>query len=135
MQKKNSTGQSIDAYCTKCRVNLDHTIMTMDEEALGKVRCKTCGSSHKYRSPLIAHKVLKAGRKKVVGETATAEIVWEAGIAGAKGKERDYSMTAKYRVGDIVNHVTFGKGIVTKLYANKCDMLFRDRERLMSSTN
>jgi hypothetical protein len=135
MPEKNSTGQSIESYCTKCKVNRDHTIMVMEEETIGKVRCKNCGSSHKYRNPLVAHKVWRAGRKKAGGEEATAEIVWEAGIAGAKGKARDYSMAAKYRVGDIVDHQTFGKGIVTKLYANKCDMLFKDRERLMASTN
>ncbi len=44
-------------------------------------------------------------------------------------------MASKYRIGDIVNHHTFGKGIVKKPYANKCDILFRDRERLMVSTN
>ena len=44
-------------------------------------------------------------------------------------------MTAKYRVGDLVNHHTFGKGVVQKLYSNKCDMLFQDKERLMASAN
>jgi hypothetical protein len=71
----------------------------------------------------------------VAGEAATAATVWEAGIAEAKGKERVYDMGAKYRVGDIVNHQTFGKGVVVKLYSNKCDMLFKDRERLMASAN
>ena len=135
MLEKNSTGQNIESYCTKCKENRGHTIMEMNAEAVGKVRCKSCGSSHKYRNPLITHKVRKTRVKKVNGEAATAEIVWEAGISEAKGKERDYSMALKYRVGDIVNHQTFGKGIVTKLYANKCDMLFKDRERLMASTN
>ena len=135
MPEKNSTGQSIESYCTKCKVNRDHTIMVMDEETIGKVRCVTCGSLHKYRNPLVVHKIRKPGKRKGAGEEATAEIVWEAGLAAAKGKERDYSMAAKYRVGDIVNHQMFGKGIVLKLYANKCDMLFKDRERLMASTN
>jgi hypothetical protein len=44
-------------------------------------------------------------------------------------------MASQYRIGDIVNHHTFGKGIVVKLYINKCDMLFKDGERLMASTN
>ena len=57
------------------------------------------------------------------------------GMAAAKGKEHVYSMAAKYRVGDIVLHQTFGKGIVLKLYVNKCDMLFKDRERLMATAN
>ena len=65
----------------------------------------------------------------------TALLTWEARLAEAKGKERDYDMAAKYRVGEIINHFSFGKGIVTKLFANKCEMLFKDRERLMASTN
>ena len=44
-------------------------------------------------------------------------------------------MGSKYRVGDIVNHDTFGKGVVQKLYTNKCDVLFQDKERLMASAN
>ena len=135
MLVKNSAGQNIDSYCGKCKLNLDHTIMTMDGEAISKVRCKTCGSLHKFKSPLDAQKVRKPRAKKGAGEAATTEIVWEAGLAAAKGKERDYSMDSRYRIGDIVNHQTFGKGIVVKLYANKCDMLFKDRERLMASTN
>lgn len=135
MLEKNSIGKNIESYCTKCKVNLDHTIMVMDGVAIGKVRCKNCGSSHKYKNPLVVQKIQKPRVKKGAGEEATAEIVWEAGLAEAKGKERDYSMDAKYRIGDIVNHQTFGRGIVVKLYVNKCDMLFKDRERLMASTN
>lgn len=133
--EKNSAGQSIESYCGKCKKNLDHTVMTMDGDVVARVRCKTCGSMHKFRDPLEAQKVPKPRVKKDAREEATAEILWEASLARAKGKERDYDMAAKYRVGDVVNHRTFGKGIVVKLYANKCDMLFRDRERLMASAN
>ncbi len=133
--EKNSAGQNIQSYCGKCRLNLDHTIMAMDGEVVSKVRCKSCGGSHKFRDPQVIQKVRKSRAKKGIGEAATAELVWAAGLAEAKGKERDYSMVSKYRIGEIVNHQTFGKGIVMKLYANKCDMLFKDRERLMASTN
>jgi DNA-directed RNA polymerase subunit M/transcription elongation factor TFIIS len=135
MLEMNSAGKDIHSYCGKCKLNLDHTIMAMDGEVITKVRCKSCGSSHKFKAPLVAQKVRKPSAKKDAKEAATAEIVWEAGLAEAKGKERDYSMASKYRIGDIVNHQTFGKGIVKKLYANKCDILFKDRERLMASTN
>jgi DNA-directed RNA polymerase subunit M/transcription elongation factor TFIIS len=134
MQEKNSAGKNIESYCTKCNLNLDHTIIAMAGETIAKVKCKTCGSAHKFRDPAIPQKVRKPRIKKGSAE-ATAEIIWEAGIADAKGKERDYSMAMKYRIGDVVNHSTFGKGIVLKLYANKCDMLFKDRERLMASAN
>jgi hypothetical protein len=44
-------------------------------------------------------------------------------------------MSGKYRIGDVVLHNTFGKGVVRKTYLNKCDMLFKDKERLMASAN
>jgi|APFre7841882630_1041343.scaffolds.fasta_scaffold50699_1 hypothetical protein len=135
MLEKNSAGQNIESYCTKCKLNLDHTIMAMEGETIAKVRCKTCGGVHKFRNPADTQKVRKPRAKKGAGSDATAAIIWEAGLAEAKGKERDYSMASKYRVGDVVNHHTFGKGIVLKLYANKCDMLFKDKERLMASAN
>lgn len=135
MLKKNSAGQNIESYCGKCKVSRDHTIMTMDGETMARVRCKTCGSMHKFRNPLDLQKVGKPRAKKDVEDEPTAQNIWEAGLAEATGKEGDYSMAAKYRVGDIVNHRTFGKGVVMRLYAHKCGMLFKDRERLMASTN
>jgi hypothetical protein len=135
MLEKYTAGKDIASYCTRCKLNRDHTIMRMDGVDIAKVRCKSCGSTHKFRNPSDAPGGRLPRTKKVGNADATAEIIWEASIAAAKGKEQVYSMAAKYRVGDIVLHHTFGKGIVMKLYVNKCDMLFKDRERLMASAN
>jgi arginyl-tRNA--protein-N-Asp/Glu arginylyltransferase len=135
MQENNSAGKSIESYCSKCKQNLDHTIMSMDGDAVSKVRCKTCGSMHKFRGLVDAQKIRKARAKTAAREAETALLTWEAHLAEAKGKERDYDMAAKYRVGDIVNHHSFGKGIVMELFTNKCEMMFKDRERLMASIN
>ncbi len=135
MQDKQKTGQNIDSYCRKCKESSEHTIMALDDGTASKVRCRRCGGTHRFKSPADAPKARKPQTKRIAGEAATAELVWEAGIVRAKGKEREYSMASTYRIGDIVNHHTFGKGIVKKLYANKCDILFKDRARLMVSTN
>ncbi|MGE5172535.1 MAG: hypothetical protein ACM3MD_01775 [Betaproteobacteria bacterium] len=135
MLENKSAGNSIDSYCGKCKLGLDHTIMTMDGGVISKVRCKTCGSMHKFRDPAVPPKVRKTRVKTVAQEEAAIAILWEAGLAGAKGKERDYDMAAKYRVGDVVNHGKFGKGIVLKVHVNNCEMLFKDRARLMASAN
>jgi uncharacterized Zn finger protein len=135
MLKQHSAGKNIASYCTKCKLSLDHTIVAMDGEAIAKVRCNTCGSRHKFRDPADAEKVRTPRARGGEGTKPTAETLWEDALTGAKGKERVYDMTAKYRIGDIVLHHTFGKGVVQKLYVNKCDMLFKDRERLMASAN
>lgn len=49
--KKPKTGGEIDAYCTKCRLDLAHRIIAMVGDAVKKVECKTCGSHHLYRRP------------------------------------------------------------------------------------
>lgn len=49
--KKPKTGGEIDAYCTKCRLDLTHRIIAMVGDSVKKVECKTCGSHHLYRRP------------------------------------------------------------------------------------
>jgi len=44
-------------------------------------------------------------------------------------------MTAPYRIGDILLHAHFGKGVVLKLSPGKCTVWFQDKERLMASAN
>jgi hypothetical protein len=133
MQEKYSAGDNIASWCTKCKINLDHTIVAMDGEQVIKVKCRTCGSSHKFRNPADPPKVRTPRVKAADGAAAGSK--WEAALAEARGKSHPYTMDGKYRVGDCVIHDRFGKGVVLKLYSNKCDVLFQDRERLMASGN
>lgn len=133
MLEKFAAGESIVSYCTKCKLGLDHVIVAMAEETIAKVTCKTCGSTHKFRDP--ANVKMPRPTRKKEDMIKTAEALWETCVAEANGKEREYDMTGKYRVGDIVLHNTFGRGVVRKLYPNKCDVLFKDKERLMASSN
>lgn len=135
MQEPYSAGGNIPSYCTKCRLNLDHAIVALVGGAIAKVKCKTCGSTHKFRDPADPLKTRLPRAKTDNAARTPAANPWGAALAEAKGKERAYAMDAKYRIGDIVVHDRFGKGIVQKLYANKCDVLFQDRERLMASGN
>ncbi len=134
MLEKRSAGENIASVCSRCRLTLDHVIVAMDEETIVKVKCRTCGSTHQYRKPgsPAPTKRARAPKKENV---KTPEVLWEACLAEAKGRERTYDMGCKYRVGDIVEHRVFGKGVVRKIYMNKCDVLFRDKERLMASGN
>ncbi|HXY53858.1 MAG TPA: hypothetical protein VEM40_04220 [Nitrospirota bacterium] len=133
MPGKLSAGDNIVSYCTKCRLSLDHTIVAVDGEKISEVKCMTCGSAHKFRSAASVAKTRSPRKKEPTAKTG--EVLWETCIAEAKGEERTYDMGGKYHVGDIVVHHVFGKGVVRKLYLNKCDVLFKDKERLMASAN
>lgn len=133
MLEKHAAGENIAAHCTKCKLVLDHVIVAMDGETIAKVKCKTCGSNHKYRDAIPVRKTRASVKKEETEKSA--HVFWETCIAEAKGKEQTYHMGGTYRVGDIVQHSIFGKGVVRKIYMNKCDVLFRDKERLMASAN
>ncbi len=133
MLEKHSAGDNIAAWCTKCKLSLDHAIVAVDGEAIAKVKCKTCGSAHKFRTDGDVKKPRALKKKEDVAKTV--EVLWETCLAEARGKECAYDMAGKFRIGDIVVHNIFGKGVVRKIYLNKVDVLFKDKERLMASGN
>lgn len=135
MVEENTASGNILSYCSKCKLNLDHIIVTMEQETAAKVQCTTCNSTHKFKNPAVAQKGRASRVKKESGMQPADSALWEAGIVKAKGKERAYTMTTQYCVGDVVIHDTFGKGLVLKLYQNKCDVMFEDKKRLMASAN
>jgi hypothetical protein len=73
--------------------------------------------------------------KKGAGVQPSVAPFWEAKMAAAKGPEHRYTLTATYRIGDILLHEQFGKGVVLKLSTKKCRVLFQDQERLLASAN
>jgi len=133
MLEKYLAGENVVSYCTKCKLNLDHAIVAMEGEMIAKVKCKTCNGSHKFRNPADVKKP-RTPRKKA-GSQDTVAVLWQTCISQSKGKELNYNMAGRYRVGDILLHDKFGKGVVRKLAMNKCHVLFEDKERLMASAN
>ncbi len=46
-----TTGGQLEAYCTKCKLDLTHRIISMVGHAVKVVECQTCGTHHLYRRP------------------------------------------------------------------------------------
>jgi hypothetical protein len=135
MAEKDAAGENIASYCPQCKLSLNHTIVVRDGERIAQVTCNTCGSMHPFKHPAGAPKA-RSSRAKKGGEIQPSVAArWETRIAAATGKEHVYTTAAKYRIGDIVLHEQFGKGVVLKLSMNKCNVLFKDKERLMASAN
>ncbi|MFY0576846.1 hypothetical protein ACN28S_23190 [Cystobacter fuscus] len=43
-------GGEVDAFCTRCRLTLAHTILAMVGTKIARVRCNTCNGDHAFRS-------------------------------------------------------------------------------------
>jgi hypothetical protein len=156
--KKPKTGGEIDAYCTKCRLDLTHRIIAMVGEAVKKVECKTCGSHHLYRRPKTERDAAQARLEKRAEErkaaassgggggskSARAEraeraereltATWEHAIAGQPSTAfKAYRITLSFSAGDLIRHSKFGDGVVQRvLDAGKVEILFKDGPRTMA---
>jgi len=44
-----SVGKNVDALCTRCGLVLAHIVLYEVGGIIARVKCKTCGTEHKYR--------------------------------------------------------------------------------------
>ena len=130
-----AVGDHTAAYCPTCQVRRDQTIVAMEGVRIATVTCTTCGRLAPFAPPAAAPKARASRATKGAALPPSVTARWEARMAAATGQEHQYTMTAQYRIGDIVLHEQFGKGVVLKLAPQKCLVLFQDQERLMASAN
>lgn len=57
MSNELKLGDTIDDYCSRCRLLMNHYIVSLVDGVVQKVRCHTCGNEHNYRDG-------KGGKKK-----------------------------------------------------------------------
>jgi hypothetical protein len=126
-------GKEVLSYCSKCKLNLAHIIVSMkDAGTLGKVECKTCKSTHAYKDPSI----MLRKSKKIPGAVAkkspsTAGQTWMDQMGKTTKKSRAYSIREKFSIGDIIDHPKFGPGIVQENKDDKIEVLFRHDIKLL----
>lgn len=122
------------AYCTSCKMDLNHVIVAMKGDRIAKVQCLTCKKEHVYKAPKgvttpsAAPKTKK--KKEESGEAASStsiEVEWEKLMSTHKAAPvKPYTAKGLFLLGDKISHPTFGEGIVGKLiYPNKIEVIFR----------
>ncbi len=140
---KIDVGRDIDCRCTRCKMELAHTIIAMVNGVPARVKCNTCHSERKYRAPKRAGKTTTKRRtttttKARATRKASAyekEEQWSALMNKAQAEGRDgldYSMRETFEKGQLVVHKKFGAGFVMgALGATKIRVCFRDGERVL----
>lgn len=125
-----SVGDPIEGRCTKCRKNTAHIIVSVDEESPGKVQCTVCNREHKYRPPTAAR---KPAVRRTVDPKEVERQEWQTLRPTMNlAKALDYSMTAAYKINALINHPTFGIGVVQRVVGpQKIEVLFEDGRKTM----
>jgi hypothetical protein len=124
------------SYCTKCKMELAHVIVSMLDSQPAKVICKTCKSEHKFRKAPGARASKSSSTRLSKPSTATQVVraaeYWEQKMREAKKVGRPYAISDTFQVGDVVEHSKFGPGIVeTVVSPGKVTVFFRDGEKTL----
>lgn len=124
------TGGEVDAMCNKCKMVLAHTILAMVGTKIARVRCNTCMSEHAYRGT--AAPQTRARSKASSDKPAKVVVSFTQQLEGKDvSKARKYSPKETFAAGDLVDHPTFGLGIVNTVRLDKIDVAFKAFEKTL----
>ena len=129
-----SVGKEIVCYCTRCKMDLGHTIMAMVGGMPARVMCRTCKSEHNYKAkkgisePTAAvQKAPRAPREAKAEKTVPVELEWMKQMNSSNRPLKTYAANEPFQVGDRISHPSFGEGVVQKLiFPNKMEIIFRN---------
>jgi hypothetical protein len=140
MTKRYQAGGEIDAWCTKCRLDLLHRIVAVVAGEPKRVECETCHSQHNYRAPKsgaaaairATSKTAKPRTARAASEAKTAA-TWETQVSGKDPSHFiPFSIEKRFEEGNLISHKRFGQGCVVEvLQDGKINVLFREGHRLL----
>ena len=143
-----AAGSEIDAWCTRCRLDLGHRIVAMVDRRPKRVICLTCNSEHNYRPPrsgpvakepraMPAERAPRRSPSETGPHSARSALRqladWEAHVVGqAVGAFTRYSVDKTYEPGQLVLHRRFGEGyVMERVGSDKITVMFRDGLRVL----
>jgi len=124
--------QNVVTMCTKCEMELNHVVVAHNATGIvERVKCHTCGSEHKYR-PDKKRATKKSSKESISTHDADLTKTFEELAEKFKKKERlPYSMSESFKNDDVIDHKTFGMGIVMRASNDKMEVAFSDGPRIL----
>lgn len=128
-------GQEIDAWCTKCKLDLTHRIIAVADGKPARVECRTCYTTHNYRAPKtsVVAVVTRAARSGSTRDSAApkprksraAAEEHVAVVPPPGARVVPYRMTEAFAKEQWIVHKSFGNGVVLSVLAdNKIEVRF-----------
>jgi hypothetical protein len=133
-------GGEVDAFCTRCKLTLAHTILAMVGTKIARVRCNTCGGDHAYRSApgTTDRPSSSSSSRSSTARAPRAEkpekvvISFEEQLAGKDiANAPKYSPKDTYQLDHVIQHPTFGLGLVTAVRGDKVDIAFKSETKTL----
>jgi hypothetical protein len=133
-------GQEIDAYCTRCKLDLTHKIVAVVGNKPVRVECRTCYGIHNYRPPRSAAAATPAAPRSAPrvagaspGKSARSAPAPEPSLAPPDHAHiMIYRPADRFSTGSWISHKTFGVGLVLReLSPTKIEVRFESDTKVL----
>ena len=116
--------KDIITVCSRCDLELNHIVVRHNAEGVvDRVKCHTCGFEHKYKP--VKKQVAAPKKRKTTSRKKPSEKEYKALMEANTDKVPvPYNMKSAFNEGDVIDHKTFNKGIVTGVSYERIDVLF-----------
>lgn len=126
MAGTHKVGGEVDALCTRCRLNLAHTILAMVGTKIARVRCNTCMGEHSYRGEQSPRPASTSASPPRPPRPEKVVLGFEQRLAGKDlADAKPYRPTETYVTDDVITHPTFGIGLVSAVRGDKVEVAFK----------
>lgn len=121
-------GSNIDAWCTKCKLVLAHTIEAVADGLIKRVECNTCRGKHQFKScepgTVKPSLFLKPTAKEKPNKSKASD--YSRLLSGKDlSKAAGYTISQHFVRGDVIHHTKFGVGVVVdEKDLSKIEVLF-----------
>ncbi len=140
-------GDDVEAWCTRCKMNLNHRVIAVVGSEVRRVHCLTCNGDHNYYPP----KHQKAPRKeKTPGRSAAPQpgsTVGSKVVSAARALSewttvinkmppdmvpRGYKASEVFASGEFIEHPIFGVGKILGMAASdKIEVIFQTGRKVL----
>lgn len=126
-------GGEVDSFCTRCKMLLAHTVLAMVGERVARVRCNTCMGEHAFKAapgapkPRATRSASASTGTRAAPRTRAPAMSFDEQLAAANTEaSRPYSVGETFKVDQVIDHPTFGRGIVGAARPDKIEVTFRN---------
>jgi hypothetical protein len=128
-----AVGADTEALCSKCG-DVWHVVVAKVGEQIVRVICKECGGQHRYKSPhgAVAAKKAPSAPRAPRAEKAPVERFEKPAVAADLARPvRPYRASESFEVGERVEHIQFGQGVVEISESGKITVFFASGRRVL----
>jgi hypothetical protein len=134
MNNSYSEGASIKAWCPRCNLKSDHTIIAIVDYLPKKIKCNLCDGHHNLSAK--QSRKSRAGSKSTTLKSKPKEATYEKYFSRLTGGDPansiKYNIKGNFEKDQVIDHLKFGIGIVLSvIQINKIEILFKDGPRLL----